>query len=185
MYAEFAGEGSHADAERAGCSHSVHFLVGEPCSRSFLWFRRRADQRVVGLAVGLCIGADALIPRGNQPLNPWSPVPAVLHCVHSIPAAPAARFVPGCERGRNRSAHRGTMAAPRHECGRLAPRRTPKSVAGAPLRRPSSLPQRPSISAERVNAPQPLRTYRSAGIAIGGRVGRPPASRLLPELRRG
>ena len=73
----------HAHALRAGCSHSVHFLGREPCSRSFLWFRRRPDQRVVGLALGVGIPADALIPRGNQPLDPWSPVPAAFHCVHS------------------------------------------------------------------------------------------------------
>ena len=72
----------HAHALRAGCSHSVHFLGREPCSRSFLWFRRRPDQRVVGLALGVGIPADALIPRGNQPLDPWSPVPAAFHCVH-------------------------------------------------------------------------------------------------------
>ena len=82
MHAELLRQRGDADAVCAGCSHSVHFLVREPCSRSFLWFRRRADQRVIGPAVGLCIGADALIPRGNKPLNPWSPVPAALHCVH-------------------------------------------------------------------------------------------------------
>ena len=84
MDAETAGEFVNADPSRAGCSHSVHFLVREPCSRSFLWFRRRPDQRVVGLAVGVGIPADALIPRGNEPLDPWSPVPAVLHCFHQI-----------------------------------------------------------------------------------------------------
>ena len=82
MHAELLRQRGDADAVCAGCSQSVHFLVREPCSRSFLWFRRRADQRVIGPAVGLCIGADALIPRGNKPLNPWSPVPAALHCVH-------------------------------------------------------------------------------------------------------
>ncbi len=76
----------HAHALRAGCSHSVHFLVGETCSRSFLWFRRRADQRVIGPVVGLGILADALIPCGNQPLDPWSPVPASFHCAHRMNA---------------------------------------------------------------------------------------------------
>lgn len=72
-----------ADTIGAGCSHSVHFLVSESCSRSFLWFRRRADQRVIGLAFGLGILTSALIPRGNKPLNPMSPVPATLHCFHN------------------------------------------------------------------------------------------------------
>ena len=80
------GQRGHAHAVCAGCSHSVHFLVREPCSRSFRWFHRRADQRIVGLAFGLSIAADTLIPRGNQPLNPWSPVPAALHCVHPLTA---------------------------------------------------------------------------------------------------
>lgn len=49
VHAELAGEGRHTGTSGAGCSHSVHFLVREPCSRSFLWFRRRADQGVVRL----------------------------------------------------------------------------------------------------------------------------------------
>lgn len=62
MDAEPAREGRHADALRTGCSHGVHFLVREPCSRSFLWFRRSVDQRVIGLALRLGIPANALIP---------------------------------------------------------------------------------------------------------------------------
>lgn len=31
---------------------------------------------------GLRILPDALIPGGNKPLIPWSPVPAVLNCAH-------------------------------------------------------------------------------------------------------
>ena len=73
---------AQADTQRAGCSHSVHFLVGEACSRSFLWFRRRPDRRVIGPVLRLGILADTLIPRGNQPLSPWPPVPVVLRCVH-------------------------------------------------------------------------------------------------------
>ena len=72
----------HADTVGAGCSHSVHFLVREACSRSFLWFRRRADQKVIRLPFGLGILTSALIPRGNKPLDPWSPVPGAFHCVH-------------------------------------------------------------------------------------------------------
>ena len=82
MHPEPPRQRVHPDTLRAGCSHSVHFLVREPCSRSLLWFRRRADQRVIGLAVGLGIGADALVPRGNKPLDPWSPVPAAPNCFH-------------------------------------------------------------------------------------------------------
>lgn len=72
----------HADATLAGCSHSVHFAIGEPCSRSFLWFRRRANQSIVSLTLGVGISANPLIPCGNELLNPWSSVPAALHCFH-------------------------------------------------------------------------------------------------------
>ena len=72
----------YAHATLKSCSHSVHFLFREPCSRSLHWFRRRADPSVVGLALRLSIPASALIPRGNKPLNPRSPVPAALHRVH-------------------------------------------------------------------------------------------------------
>jgi len=82
MHPEPTRQRVHAGAVSAGCSHSVHFLVRETCSRSLLWFRRYADQRVLRLAVGLGIPVNALTPRGNQPLNPWSPVLAALHCVH-------------------------------------------------------------------------------------------------------
>lgn len=127
MDAELPRQCVHADAVRAGCSDSVHFLVRETCSRSFLWFRRRADQRVVGLAVGLCIGTGALIPRGNQPLNPWSPVPAVLHCVHQRTARSECRFRPGfvhfCARhganvGQNRRPAHATRT-PNRQCRHL------------------------------------------------------------------
>ena len=91
MHSELPRQRADANAVRAGCSHSVHFLVCEPCSRSFLWFRRRADHRVICLAVGLGIPVRALIPRGNKPLNPWSPVPAVLHCAHFSAASIAER----------------------------------------------------------------------------------------------
>lgn len=79
---ELAGQCVHADPVCAGCSHSVHFRVRETCSRSFTWFRRRIDQRVVGPVLGVGIPTSALVPRGNKPLDPWSPVPAVLHCFH-------------------------------------------------------------------------------------------------------
>ena len=95
VHPELTSHGVHADALCAGCSHSVHFLVGQACSRSFLWFRRRADQRVVGLAVGLCIRANPLIPRGNQPLDPRSPVPTTLHCFHRVTPAEARAVCPG------------------------------------------------------------------------------------------
>ncbi len=83
MDAELLGQCVHPLAVRAGCSHSVHFLLREGCSRSFLWFRRRTDQWVIRLPPGeVGIVTNPLIPRGNKPLNPWSPVPAVLHCAH-------------------------------------------------------------------------------------------------------
>jgi len=82
MHPELPRQRVHTDTVGAGCSHSVHFLSCEPSSRSFRWFRGRADQRVVGLAIGLGVPTNALIPRGNKPLNPWSPVPVVLHCAH-------------------------------------------------------------------------------------------------------
>ncbi len=73
----------HADALSTGCSHSVHFLVREPCSRSFTWFHRCTDQRVISLTLGVGGAANPLIPRGNELLNPWSPVPAAFHCFHN------------------------------------------------------------------------------------------------------
>ena len=82
VHPELTSHGVHADALCAGCSHSVHFLVGQACSRSFLWFRRRTDQRVIRLPGRVGIPTSALIPRGNKPLDPWSPVPAALHCFH-------------------------------------------------------------------------------------------------------
>lgn len=96
---ELTRERIRAHPLRAGCSHSVHFLVREPCSRSSLWFRRCANQRVVGLPGEVGIVAGALIPRGNKPLKPWSPVPATLHCFHqfvelSAPNDPPARGHP-------------------------------------------------------------------------------------------
>lgn len=91
MHPEPTGQRGHADAMLAACSHSVHFLVHEPCSRSLLWFRRRPNQRVIGLALGLGIPTSALIPRGDKPLNPWSPVPAGLHYVQSRPRCGCAR----------------------------------------------------------------------------------------------
>ena len=72
----------HADAVRAGCSHSVHFAARESCSRSFLWFRRHANQSVVGLAYCVAGPLRPLIPCGNELLNPWSSVPAAPNCVH-------------------------------------------------------------------------------------------------------
>ena len=79
---ELAGEGSHADAVGSSCSHSVHFLVREACSGSSPWLCGRADERIIGFAVTLTRASWPLIPCGNQPLDPWSPVPVVLHCVH-------------------------------------------------------------------------------------------------------
>jgi hypothetical protein len=80
--AELLRESVHADAVLAGCSHSVHFLAREACSRSFLWFRRRPDQSVIHLVHDVGITANPLIPRGNELLNPWSSVSAALNCVH-------------------------------------------------------------------------------------------------------
>lgn len=82
VHPELTSHCVHAEPLCAGCSHSVHFLVGEACSRSFTWFHRRADQRVIGPILGLRIGADALTPRGSKSLDPWSPVPAAFHCFH-------------------------------------------------------------------------------------------------------
>ncbi len=93
MNPELVRQHGHADALCEGCSHSVHFLVRESCSRSFLSFRRRADQRVIGLARGIGIPPSALIPRGNKPLHPWSPVPAALHCFHVMKPQVILRFL--------------------------------------------------------------------------------------------
>ena len=82
MDAEPASEHGHTDALLAGCSHSVHFLIGEAGSSASPWLLRHPDQRVVTLIVGLDIPANVRIPRGNKPLDPWLPVPAALHCFH-------------------------------------------------------------------------------------------------------
>ena len=103
----------HADALRAGCSHGVHFAVREACSRSFTWFRRRADQRIVRLSDRLGILPVSLIPRGSQPLNPRSPVPVVLHCVHNF--RPPRRLTSRCVRGA-----RETGLTPRSVARRVA-----------------------------------------------------------------
>ena len=88
MDAEPASEHGHTDALLAGCSHSVHFLIGEAGSSASPWLLRHPDQRAVTLIVGLDIPANVRIPRGNKPLDPWLPVPAALHCVHGIWIAP-------------------------------------------------------------------------------------------------
>ena len=81
MNAELLRQCGHAHALCAGSSYSVHFGLSESCSRSFLWFHRRPDQGVVSVTLHVGIVATPLIPRGNKPLDPWSPVPATLHCV--------------------------------------------------------------------------------------------------------
>lgn len=89
MHPELPRKRVRTDASPAGCSHSVHFLARPPCSRSLLWFRRSVDQRVISLVFGLCIVADTLIPCRNQPLDPWSSVPAALNCFHrKTPGSP-------------------------------------------------------------------------------------------------
>lgn len=71
-----------ADVVGARCSHSVHFALREACSRSSTWFHRCADNQVIEPAMGIGFFADTFIPRRNELLNPRSPVPATLHCVH-------------------------------------------------------------------------------------------------------
>lgn len=133
VHPELTSHGVHADALCAGCSHSVHFLVGQACSRSFLWFRRRADQRVVGLAVGLCIRANPLIPRGNQPLDPRSPVPTTLHCFHhthrSSASIRARSAMPGppIRRGRAAPDRPQPNRLPRSPRGRQRPGAPPRN----------------------------------------------------------
>ena len=84
MNPELLGHSLHADAAPKGCSHSVHFLVREPCLKSFAWFRRCTDQGVVSLTLRVGIVASPLIPRGNEPLNWWSSVPAAPNCFHPM-----------------------------------------------------------------------------------------------------
>ncbi len=72
-------ERGYADAVRTGGSYSVHFLIRETCSRSYLRLRRCTDQRIVRLSGRVGNPVDTLIPRGIKPLNPWPPVPAALH----------------------------------------------------------------------------------------------------------
>ena len=82
VHAELLRQCGGADAVGAGCSHSVHFPVGQPCSSASPWLCRRRDEWVVGLAHGLDSDPRPLIPSGNKPLDPWSPVPVVIDGVH-------------------------------------------------------------------------------------------------------
>lgn len=82
MHPEPPRQRVHPDTLRAACSHSVHFLVAETCSRSSPWLCRRVDERVIRLPVRLVHAAWPLIPRGNKPPDPLSPVPVALHCAH-------------------------------------------------------------------------------------------------------
>src|SRR5690606_9455999 len=91
MNPELTRQRVRADSALASCSDSVHFALHEACSRSFLWFHRRADQRVVLLRGEGGIVADALIPHGNQPLDPWSPVPVVLDRSTDTEGPPGSR----------------------------------------------------------------------------------------------
>lgn len=84
VHSELASQRVHAYTLCVGCSHGVHFLLGEACSRSFTWFRRRTDQQVARLSDRGGVLAEALIPLGNKPLNPRSLVPAVLNCFHPL-----------------------------------------------------------------------------------------------------
>lgn len=84
MDAESLGQFRDADTSGAGCSHSVHFRLRQPCSRASPWLCGSLDQRVIRLAGRLDYAAGRLIPRGNKPLDPWSPVPAALDCVHTV-----------------------------------------------------------------------------------------------------
>ena len=84
MHSELASQRVHAYTLCVGCSHSVHFLLGEACSSASLWLFRHVEQRVFGLVFALDIPTIALIPRGDKPLNPWSSVPAALDCFHLI-----------------------------------------------------------------------------------------------------
>jgi hypothetical protein len=74
------------DGVSGGCARrsSPQAARRQPCSRSFLWFRRRPDRGVIRLAFGVVNAVRPLIPRGNKLLNPWSSVPAALHCFHVI-----------------------------------------------------------------------------------------------------
>ena len=82
MHAELLRQRGDADAVCAGCSHSVHFLVREACSRSSPWLCGRADEPIIGLVVRLIRAVRPLIPRGNEPLNALSPVPVVVDRAH-------------------------------------------------------------------------------------------------------
>ena len=80
--AELLRQCGDADAVGTGCSHSVHFLLRQPCSSASPWLRRRCDEWVVGLTHGLDGGPRRLIPHGNEPLDPLSPVSAMVNGVH-------------------------------------------------------------------------------------------------------
>ena len=82
MNPEPARQRVHAHALPAGCSHSVHFRLREWCSGASPRLCRCPNEWVIRLTDRRSDAARPLIPRGNQPLDSWSPVPVVLHCVH-------------------------------------------------------------------------------------------------------
>lgn len=83
MHVELLRQRGDADAVGAGCSHSVHFLVGQRCSSASPWLCGGLDQRVLGLVSRFGHAARRSIPSGNKPLDPLSPVPAAFHYLHS------------------------------------------------------------------------------------------------------
>lgn len=82
MHAELLRQRGDADAVGAGCSHSFHFRLRQRCSSASPWLCRRRDERVFGLIYGLDGDPRPLIPRGDQPLDPLSPVPIAFDGVH-------------------------------------------------------------------------------------------------------
>lgn len=94
MHSELLRQSGDTDAVGAGCSHSVHFLLSQPCSSASPWLCGGLDEWVVRLANRLGRVAEPLIPRGSQPLDPLSPVPVVVGGVHErLPEAIVTRGV--------------------------------------------------------------------------------------------
>lgn len=102
MDAELFGQRGDADAPGAGCSHSVRFLLSQPCSSASPWLCRRREEWVVGLGHGLDSDPRPSIPRGTKPLNLLSPVPVVVDGAHhEAPGSPGAfRILPRALRRR-------------------------------------------------------------------------------------
>lgn len=75
----------------AGGLHSIQFLISQRCSRPSPSLYRSTVMGSFELGAPMRFIASAPFPRGDKPLNPLSPVPAVLAQDHLMFASIALR----------------------------------------------------------------------------------------------